>query len=1483
LKKFWLITGLIILLSGAAWGQNYTWNGATNGNWNTGSNWAGGTAPAGTINNLTINCANPPTTGIPATITVGGTLTVTNGTLNLPGTLTVNGTGTSTISANITTGGNQTYQGPVSLGADVNFTGGANSLVRFNGTVNGTGAPRRLTITTANARFNTNVGAGGNIASIEVVNGTTRIGARNSTGTINIITTGGQSYNGLVTLGSSTNFIGGTGDSIWFKAGVEGLTTNRVLTVTGNAQFDGAVGSTANNYISVVNVTGTSSINANVTSTGNQTYTGAVTLGGGLAGAARILTSTGAGTTITLGTVTGEDRNLTITAGTAANPGTAVFTNGGSGIGTLTVNQNVTFNNAALSAASVSVTRNSTINADITTTGSQTYRGTVTLNADISSGTDITFRGAVTLNADISSGTDITFDSLISGSPIPVTLTKNGTVTLKAGGAIVNNGSITVSSEDTNAAFIGNYEGSAGSLTGYNGASAPYPYIEFHGDADLSHFTQNDHVIRFAGTTPGTNNDHVFKLDASHVGNVEILAGNTVTVNTPVTQDSGKTLSLGTDSSLILTPAAGSVSWIQGTSPPPGFTGFYGGNGTVVFNAGSTLKTEDFFVDTNCVVTLNGAGDVIASGNVEINNSFNGGNDIYRFTINMYGTNTTLKITDASIFLCNLAVNGTTTLETGDSSDNSVTFKGSVTINPGGELDCGGLDILMLPRWNGTPPPPFPSTEPHNFWEQRGTFNYGTNAVEFGSSALSGHTYTVRGDTAWWILACHEDSATLQFSNYGGGPPNTAPGTFGHIVYGGLQIEPVTKDGTRNITLTRKDYKLNTPAIPPNQLDPPTEHFWYFITDSQTVMNIAYVDIYYCFSGQTIRIPPFVNVLPYNAHWNVGWLGDSNFFYAYTEDSTHTGKIDRIRLQAAFDIMPFTVTSIASFRFKIELIDTVTRESYTGAITGYRRVQENPQPSSYDDLNSIYVLLDENKMPYNTGIIFEWKITENDEIFDLASGELPIGNPGDSGITTDTAPPRITYALAVPGHNEIYFQVSEDITNTGGLSVDVPVLSLSGLIPQPNSTGKREFIVSLGNYSFTPDQLAGGAEFILHGLADSANPAVDLLYLSPRYPQNYNYDDKNLGTGAYTFQPYVTVAGNPAAFIPPAGITVVFPKNKGYELSSGKTIDLDPSIEVKHRAADLLVSVPPGNLSDEQYFIWPLWAKYSNVTDPNSELGAFLSAGYGYMGPGGGDKSFNDAGIIWDFSGKRFLEQEDITLQSRLSDNLSLNETHKLIYAFNVPEGCKSTNNQSSPGLWHPGTGLWNSGIKPPIINPPCVNLFPDSYPSGSADVMNGKNKLYNIDLSKSKYSGDSTVEFFYHLDGTPDYLLAGRLDMAAGSAIPADWYRRMRPFSFNLHEVTRQRGSVTILNNVINSEKRERVFVDYKLNKSGRVTVQVFTLDGNLVKVLVRENQNQSDAYYRASWDGTNSGGRPVARGMYFIRVVAPDIDEIRKVMVVK
>jgi flagellar hook assembly protein FlgD len=91
----------------------------------------------------------------------------------------------------------------------------------------------------------------------------------------------------------------------------------------------------------------------------------------------------------------------------------------------------------------------------------------------------------------------------------------------------------------------------------------------------------------------------------------------------------------------------------------------------------------------------------------------------------------------------------------------------------------------------------------------------------------------------------------------------------------------------------------------------------------------------------------------------------------------------------------------------------------------------------------------------------------------------------------------------------------------------------------------------------------------------------------------------------------------------------------------------------------------------------------------------------------------------------------------------------------------------------------------------------------------------------------------------------------------------------------------VTILHNVINPLRGEKTNLHYVVDKPGYVTITVFDLSGDIVNVLYRGQQ--AAGQYSTSWDGRNRGGRIVARGLYFVRVVGPGFDEMRKVLVVK
>ncbi|MCL2478590.1 MAG: hypothetical protein FWF22_03750, partial [Treponema sp.] len=198
----------------------------------------------------------------------------------------------------------------------------------------------------------------------------------------------------------------------------------------------------------------------------------------------------------------------------------------------------------------------------------------------------------------------------------------------------------------------------------------------------------------------------------------------------------------------------------------------------------------------------------------------------------------------------------------------------------------------------------------------------------------------------------------------------------------------------------------------------------------------------------------------------------------------------------------------------------------------------------------------------------------------------------------------------------------------------------------------------------------------------------------------------------------------------------------------------------------------------------------------------------------------------------------------------------------------------------------------PPMseMNPGFTNMAPYFYPSNSLftpkipDIPAPAQFLfqYSFNVGSDGYVSGRNMEFFFHLDNSPSDLYAGRLDIKpSDQGIPGNWYRLVKPFSFAVNNLTRQRAGVSILNNVINPANGESAYVDYSLVKGGQVTIQVFTMDGTMVDILYRGRREPGE--YRAAWNGTNRAGRAVARGMYFIRIVGPDIDETRQVMVIR
>ena len=168
--------------------------------------------------------------------------------------------------------------------------------------------------------------------------------------------------------------------------------------------------------------------------------------------------------------------------------------------------------------------------------------------------------------------------------------------------------------------------------------------------------------------------------------------------------------------------------------------------------------------------------------------------------------------------------------------------------------------------------------------------------------------------------------------------------------------------------------------------------------------------------------------------------------------------------------------------------------------------------------------------------------------------------------------------------------------------------------------------------------------------------------------------------------------------------------------------------------------------------------------------------------------------------------------------------------------------------------------------------------------------KNFSLDFSSGSLSacasGD-TVEFMFALASSDGSLFKRSADTKNDIALPVlrlsdpSDIKSLDTWRFTLSAIKAQRGGVTILNNVINSRSKEKTTIVVDTEKSSALKVYVMTLDGSIVRTL--EKSRVKSGRHTYTWDGTNGAGKSVARGMYFVRVIGDDIDETRKVMVVK
>ncbi len=784
------------------------------------------------------------------------------------------------------------------------------------------------------------------------------------------------------------------------------------------------------------------------------------------------------------------------------------------------------------------------------------------------------------------------------------------------------------------------------------------------------------------------------------------------------------------------------------------------------------------------------------------------------------------------------------TLELGGGTD----IGGDIRIRDGSSLDVTASNHALVVRganWVN-------AVGPAGFVARNGT-------VRFDPASM---TVDIYGNNDWWIFWVEGSGLTVRFQN------GTMTAPSGELIAGDVITQRVISGGLfrilgtvgnpDDVVLTRIDATKGEPTLPSPIVPGDDRKFWFFDLVPGASLDMAFATVRYSNArSNPVSVPPDV-VASYAGTFSFKWLSQWFSLYGYTEDFDYDGKLDRLRVTAEGAVgNDFT-------GFAVEVRNESSGEAYT--VAGFER----PVPGA-----NFYILLEEK--PYlDSGATIVWRVVSNTTLYDGTAGDKKVGNLASSNLALaapagsdpdlgdwmragDTAWPVIGYALGLPALDGTFVHFSEDL---GGLS-QADFTGATSFAMISGGPGTREALVGLGARSVA--QLLASPTF-------TVTPTIADLGTPPYYEASY--------AGQVAGMPYPTypfVGGVPGYVADPNG----YDAGTDYFGADRPAFELGRGGENVHRLTDVLVSIRPATAADATYFAWPTWAKDSAYF-PGADSSEPELLDLAVPDSAASDASTaSTVGLVRRFDGSQWLRDEDFDVRVRVNPALSPADL-SLVYDTDVPPALRS--GLSAAGLWLPAFAETAFSGLVPYPNVPGTAGDLNAL-SGVADATPG---FWNfaVDSSDPELRDRATFDFFLHLDApgsipATDPLYVARLDIAPGAPVPTDWYRLVRPFSLRIRDIEPQKGGVTIMNNVIDPGKGETARLNYRLAEAGRVTVLVLTLDGDVVRALYRGTRAAGD--YTDVWDGRNAAGNPVARGAYFIRVVGPGVDEIRKVLVVK
>jgi flagellar hook assembly protein FlgD len=71
---------------------------------------------------------------------------------------------------------------------------------------------------------------------------------------------------------------------------------------------------------------------------------------------------------------------------------------------------------------------------------------------------------------------------------------------------------------------------------------------------------------------------------------------------------------------------------------------------------------------------------------------------------------------------------------------------------------------------------------------------------------------------------------------------------------------------------------------------------------------------------------------------------------------------------------------------------------------------------------------------------------------------------------------------------------------------------------------------------------------------------------------------------------------------------------------------------------------------------------------------------------------------------------------------------------------------------------------------------------------------------------------------------------------------------------------------------------IEYSVPKEGYVAINIYSANGDLIKVLGQEKENQG--LHHRMWDGKDNGGKPIADGIYYYQVISGDFISVKQLI---